>query len=224
VGARFRASATPKDNDRVRGAVSTDVCRRVLVCAAFFSIQACQRRDAAPTSDTVPPRQGATTSVTGSTCGVDQRTALTGDGIGGLRVGARVEDVARTCRVLRDTTGLGIEGQQERTILVDLGRDSVAAVVSAGRVWRVHVQRPAFRTTDSLGIGTPVGAFRHRGPEVLMGEGNVFLRLPSHCGLSFRLRDVVAGRASSLEQLPDSVAVDEVLAIGCGGPGRVVRR
>jgi hypothetical protein len=57
-----------------------------------------------------------------------------------------------------------------------------------------------------------------------MGEGNVFLRLPRHCGLSFRLRDVVAGRASSLEQLPDSAAVDAVLAIGCAGPARVAPR
>jgi hypothetical protein len=195
-----------------------------LWCAVLFSLQACQRRDAAPVGDTAPARQGATTSAAGRACGVTARTALTGDGIGGLRVGARVEDVAAACRVLRDTTGLGTEGQQERTILVDLGRDSVTAVVSAGRVWRVHVQTPAFRTADSLGVGTPVGAFRHRGPEILMGEGHVFLRLPSHCGLSFRLRDVVAGRASSLEQLPDGAAVDEVLAIGCAGPARVAPR
>lgn len=198
--------------------------RCVPLCAALFSIQACEPRDAAPAGDTARAQQGATTSATGSTCGVDARTALTGDGIGRLRVGAPVEDVARTCRILRDTTMLGTEGQPERTILVDLGRDSVAAVVSAGRVWRVHVQGPAFRTADSLGIGTPVGAFRHRGPEILIGEGNVFLRLPSHCGLSFRLRDVAPGRASSLQQLPDSAVVDEVLAIGCDSGGRVAPR
>lgn len=198
--------------------------RCVLLSAAFVAVQACQRRDAAPAGETALARQDATPSATGSTCGVDSRTPLTGDGIGDLRVGAPVEDVARTCRILRDTTALGTEGQQERTILVDLGRDSVAAVVSAGRVWRVHVERPAFRTADSLGIGTPVGAFRHRGPQILMGEGNVFLRLPSHCGLSFRLRDVVAGQASSLQQLPDSTVVDEVLAIGCAASGQVVPR
>jgi hypothetical protein len=195
-----------------------------ITCAAFFSVQACQGRDAGPAGDTARARQGAPTSATGSTCGVDERTTLTGDGIGNLRVGAGVEDVARACRILRDTTGLGTEGQQERTILVDLGRDSVSAVVSADRVWRVHVRGPAFRTSDSLGIGTPVGAFRLRGPQILMGEGNVFLRLPIHCGLSFRLRDVAPGQASSLEQLPDSAVVDEVLAIGCAAPGRVAPR
>lgn len=198
--------------------------RCLLPCAALFSQHACQRRDAALTHETAQARQGVPTAVTGPTCGVDARTSLTGDGIGSLRVGTPVEEIARSCRVLRDTTALATEGQQERTILVDLGRDSITAVVSAGKVWRVHVQAPAFRTADSLGIGTPVGAFRHRGPEILMGEGNVFLRLRSHCGLSFRLRDVAAGQASSLQQLPDGVVVDEVLAIGCGGPGRVAPR
>jgi hypothetical protein len=198
--------------------------RCTVLCGAFFVAQACQRRDAAPEGDTARARPGAPPSATGPTCGVDARAALTGDGIGSLRVGTTVEDIARICRILRDTIGLGTEGQQERTILVDLSRDSVAAVVSAGRVWRVHVQSPAFRTADSLGVGTPVEAFRHRRPEILTGEGNVYLRLPSHCGLSFRLRDVVAGRASSLGQLPDSAVVDEVLAVGCTSQGRIVPR
>ena len=197
---------------------------RAAACATAFFLDACQRSDTASCADTSPARTGTTSAATAATCGAGPRTTLTGDGIGDLRVGARVEDVARICRILRDTTGLGTEGQQERTILVDLGRDSVAAVVSAGRVWRVHVQSPAFRTADSLGVGTPVGAFRLRGPEILMGEGNVFLRLPSHCGLSFRLRDVTPGRASSLQQMPDSAVVDEVLAIGCSGGGQVVPR
>lgn len=192
----------------------------LLSWAALFFTQGCQRRDAAPAGDTARSPQGATTSATRPSCGVDARTALSGDGIGSLRVGAPVEDVARSCRILRDTTVLGTEGQRERIILVDVGRDSIAAVVSADRIWRVHVQSPAFRTSDSLGVGTPVGAFRRRGPQILIGEGNVFLRLPSHCGLSFRLRDVAAGRASSVDQLPDGAVVDEVLAIGCGEPGR----
>jgi hypothetical protein len=146
---------------------------------------------------------------------VNAVTALTGDGIGDLRIGASVDQVARNCRVLRDTTGLGIEGEPERTILVDLGRDSVTAVVSADKIWRVHVRTPAFRTADSLGVGTEVTALRNRRPQILMGEGRVFLRLPTHCGLSFRLGGVVAGRTFSLVLLPESVVVDEVLAIGC---------
>jgi hypothetical protein len=198
--------------------------RHVLASAAFVSAQACER-DAAPAADTSSVGGGATAAAAStSTCGVGARTVLTGDGIGDLRVGAPVDEIARRCRVLRDTTALGTEGQQERTILIDLGRDSVTVVVSAGRVWRLHVDGSAFSTADSLGVGSPVGAFRQRGPQLLMGEGNVFLRLPSHCGLSFRLRDVAAGQFASLRRLPDTVVVDEVLAVGCEAGGRVAPR
>jgi hypothetical protein len=183
------------------------LCRRAFSCAAFLAMAACQRRDAAPAADTAPP--GATT------CGVNAGTALTGDGLGDLRIGAAVDQVARNCRVLRDTTALGIEGEPERTILIDLERDSVTAVVSADKIWRVHVRTPAFRTADSLGVGTAVTALQNRRPQILTGEGKVFVRLPTHCGLSFRLGGVVAGRTFSLELIPESVVVDEVLAFGC---------
>jgi hypothetical protein len=191
--------------------------RCALGWAALFLSQSCRGRDAAPGEDTTPPAAGPTAAAREPTCGVDERTALTGDGIGALRVGASVDDVARVCRVLSDTTALGTEGQQERTILVDLGRDSVTAVVSDSRVWRIHVRTPAFRTADSLGVGTPVRTLRQHRPQLLTGEG-VFLRLPSHCGLSFRLRDAAPGRVSSPRQLADSIVVDEVLAFGCGAP------
>ena len=194
----------------------------MLLSAAAFGVSACQRSDSASDRDSVAnhdsapaTRDGATTVAATATCGVDARTPLTGDGIGDLRVGMPVEAVSRGCRVLRDTTALGAEGMQERRILVDLGRDSVVAVVDSNRVWRLHVSSPAFRTSDSLGVGTPASALRRAGARVLTGEGKVFVTLPSHCGLSFRLRGVQAGRVSSVSQLPPGAVVDEVLAIGC---------
>ena len=186
-----------------------------LVSAAALAVYACQRGDTASSRDTATAtRDGATTVAAAPTCGVDAHTPLTGDGISDLRVGAPVEAIARSCRILRDTTGLGAEGMQERRILVDLRRDSVVAVVDSNRVWRLHVSSPAFRTSDSLGVGTPASALRRAGARALTGEGKVFVTLPSHCGLSFRLRGVQAGRVSSVSQLPPGV-VDEVLAIGC---------
>lgn len=187
-----------------------------LISAAALAVYACQRGDTASSRDTATAaRDGATTVAAAPTCGVDGRTPLTGDGIGDLRVGAPVEAIARSCRILRDTTAPGAEGMQERRILVDLGRDSVVAVVDSNRVWRLHVSSPAFRTSDSLGVGTPASALRRAGARVLTGEGKVFVTLPSHCGLSFRLRGVQAGRVSSVSQLPPGAVVDEVLAIGC---------
>ncbi len=189
------------------------VGRGSLVCAIALLAQGCEGRDSAPAGDPSPTRVGAT-------CGVDASTTLTGDGIGALRVGAPVEEVARACHVLRDATVPGPEGMPERRIVVDLGRDSVSAVVESGRVWRVHVRIPTFRTADSLGVGTPGRALRRSGAQVLTGEGAHFVRLPSHCGLSFRLRGVEFGRVSTPARIPDSAVVDEVLAVGCSVGGR----
>jgi hypothetical protein len=202
--------------------------RCAVACASAALVQACQRSDTASVSDTAPSRAETTAATSGATpaataaatCGVDVTTVLTGDGIGDLRIGAPVDAVARMCRILRDTTAAGAEGLQERTIVVDLGRDSVTAVVTAGRVWRVHVGSPAFRTADSLGVGTPASALRRAGARVLTGEGKLFVALSSHCGLSFRLRGVEFGRVTSVAQLPPSAVVDEVLAIGCSAGRR----
>ena len=140
---------------------------------------------------------------------------LTGDGIGDLRVGTPVDDVTQRCRVLRDTLVPGPEGATEREIRVDLGRDTVRAVVTDGRIWRLHVQSPAFRTADSLGVGTPATALRRPGARVLTGEGGVYVALPSHCGLSFRLEGVPPGRVRTPTQIPESTRIGEVLAVGC---------
>jgi hypothetical protein len=69
-----------------------------------------------------------------------------------------------------------------------------------------------------------VGRIHEMFAPMLAGGDVLFLRLPSHCGLSFRLRDVAAGQVSSFQQLPDSIVVNEVLAIGCDSRGRVAPR
>jgi hypothetical protein len=154
-----------------------------------------------------------------ATCGIDERTVLTGDGIGDLRVGVPVERVMRTCRIVRDAVVQDTEGMPERRLVADLGRDSVTAVVGSNRVWRVHVRSPAFRTADSLGVGTPATALRRPGAKVLTGEGAHFVTLPSHCGLSFRLRGVEFGRVRTPAEIPAGATVGEVLVVGCRRDG-----
>jgi hypothetical protein len=172
--------------------------------------------DGAPPADDAPAgADPAATAARGPTCGVETASVLTGDGVGDLRVGERVEEVARRCRVVRDTTVLGQEGQTERVLVVDFGVDTVRAVIKDGRVWRLHVRSAAIRTTESLGVGTSGGTLRRTGANVLAGEGSTFVTLPTECGLSFRLRGVQFGRVSSPAQIPDSATVDEVLAFGC---------
>jgi hypothetical protein len=193
--------------------------RQMHLVVAACLLTACRQGDSG-SSDTL--RSGDTastarsaTSPTTTTCGVDERTVLTGDGIGDLRVGAPVEGVMRSCRVVRDTVVQGAEGMPERRLVVDLARDSVTVVVDSNHVWRVHVRSPAYRTADSLGVGTPAMALRRPGAKVLAGEGAHFVTLPSHCGLSFRLRDVEFGRVRIPAEIPDGATVGEVLVVGC---------
>jgi TPP-dependent pyruvate/acetoin dehydrogenase alpha subunit len=54
-----------------------------------------------------------------------------------------------------------------------------------------------------------------RGYIGLISHLGVMIEIMAGVAMSFRLRGVVAGRASSLAQIADSVVVDEVLAVGC---------
>lgn len=205
---------------RTPGSFQMDlVVRRTTACIALVAALSCRGDDSRP-ADGVRDRADSTPAAARTpTCNIETGTVLTGDGLGALRVGAPVEDVARSCRVLRDTTVAGAEGTAEREISVDLGLDTVRAVVSGDRVWRLHIRSSDFRTADSLGVGSPVSALRGSGARQLMGEGGVYVTVPRHCGLSFRLDGVAPGQARSLAQLPDSTRVGELLAFGCDRSG-----
>lgn len=178
-----------------------------------------------------PAIGGQQVGTTGSThmsavplpCGVRAGSTLTGSGIGEIQIGHSVDSIRRVCSVTRDTTVLGGEGLPERVISVAVARDTINAIVDNGRVWRIHIEQPDIRTADSLGVGSRISDLirdtRARGAE---GEGVLYLLLPSHCGLSFRIAHDVADnehRANwstrDLRALPQDSRVDQVLIMGC---------
>jgi hypothetical protein len=117
---------------------------------------------------------------------------------------------------------MGAEGMPARKLTALFSRDTVVAEIVDGRVWRIALSSPLLRTTDSLGVGTPLTRLlKLKNPRGLTGEGELFVVSPEHCGLSFRLSD--AGPAShrgdwdraSLARLPQSTVVSEVLIVGC---------
>ncbi|HEX6533441.1 MAG TPA: hypothetical protein VF041_02520 [Gemmatimonadaceae bacterium] len=196
--------------------------RSPLIRLLLLASAACTgRSDSAPARDSAspPPAKAAERD-----CGVTPSTALTGEGIGELRVGRPVDEVARWCHVLRDTTERREEGQPVRVVTVELGRDTIEAEAVDGRVWRLAVEHTAFRTTDSLGVGTPLARLLEL-PDVhgASGEGAVFALSPRHCGLSFRLSDGGSRTprggwtAGALRALPPRTRVTEVLVIGRAG-------
>jgi len=144
------------------------------------------------------------------------------EGIGELRIGATVESVRQKCNVVRGTTVIGTEGMLARKLTIGFSRDSVEAEIVKGRVWRIAVLSPHFRTSDSLGVGTPLARLLQlKNPRGMTGEGRLFVASAEHCGISFRLADASPaalrgdlGRAG-LARLPQSTVVSEVLVFGC---------
>jgi hypothetical protein len=177
---------------------------------------------AAPAPPAAPSSAAPVTAHPARSCGVSESTVLTETGIGDLQVGRPVAEVAARCAVLRDTTEIRAEGLPARIVTVDLGRDTVEAEAVDARVWRIALERPAFRTADSLGVGTPLARLlRLDGVRGMAGEDGLYVRVPAHCGLSFRLSRSGNGAAladpslATLRRLPADTRVERVLVVGC---------
>jgi hypothetical protein len=183
--------------------------------AALLLAAGCGHGEAARVSDTTATRA------------VDAQ--LSGDRVGPVPVsaGASAATLARFARVVRDTEELGSEGIPESVFVLVVHSDTVRAVHDSGRIYRLDVSSPAFRTMDSLGVGTTLARLlREPGVYAGTGEGAVYVGTPHHCGMSFRLsesgglgdmpRDSIG--AAELRQLPPTTRVSEVLVFGCKQP------
>lgn len=156
-------------------------------------------------------------------CGVADTTVMTGHGIAELRLTRMVDEVVRRCTVVRDTVELREEALPARILSVDLGRDTVEAQPAGGKLWRIAVDGPAFRTADSLGVGTPLSRLLEiPGVRAATGESaDIYVFSPQHCGLSFRTSARSDGSirrwtVDALRRLPPETRVEEVLITGIG--------
>ena len=147
---------------------------------------------------------------------------ITDSTVGFLRLGQSVADVSARCTVARDTTRPGAEGQSSRVLDVNFGDATVEAEVVDDRVWRIGIESPTFRTSDSLGVGTEIPQLlAQRGARPVSGEGRVFVTTATHCGLSFQLSVADTGTAAgrwtidALRRLAGDTRVTRVLVIGC---------
>ena len=173
-----------------------------------------------------------TTATVGSTAGKTAATAppatrcdaktISADGVGPIRIGADVDSVKSFCDVVRDTTQRGGEGMMERRITISIPPGKLDAEIVDGRVWRLDIRSPSFRTADSLGVGSTLSELlRHQDPKPAAGEGIVVVMLRDHCGMSFVLaggfRSGVFRKwiAAELAKLPSSTKVERVFVVGC---------
>lgn len=194
------------------------------VAFALLMLLACSREGSV--SERYRPAGGSALSESQSRreCGMDGPPLITGDGIGMLRVGALVDSVHKACNVIRDTVALSGEATEERTLDVDVGADTLEAVVSDDRIWRISVRSPTLRSEGSVGVGTQLRTMLGwPGVMAREGEGQLYLAAPSACGLSFRLSYKIPAdqhreewSLSYLRSLPDTTSISEVLILGCG--------
>lgn len=146
--------------------------------------------------------------------------------VAGLPIGASVASVKQHCRVLEDTTALGSEAQPERTLLVEIGSDSLVAVIDSDKVWRIEIVSPRLNTKDSLRVGIRLSRLlRDTSAHALIGEGSYYVVMRSHCGLSFALPSIELSEptgdldAAKLRELPDTLRIQEILVVGCSSDG-----
>jgi len=220
--------------------------RSSILCVAFatVSLGGCQSKatqdarvvDASDTTAIAATTSTTSTAATSTAAGATPATAptagacnarmITAEGIGPIRIGARVDSVKKLCDVARDTTQRGAEGMMERRATISIPPGELDAEIVDGRVWRLDIKSSAFRTADSLGVGSSLAELlRHKQLKPAAGEGIVVVMLADHCGMSFVLSGGYSSgvfhkwSAEELAKLPASTKVARVLVFGCEHKG-----
>ena len=205
--------------------------RILLALSAILVAAACERTDRADRpADTIPPAPPAggsfsppeSAAIGNRTCEVNGVPILTGDGIGAIRPGRTVDELKQLCEVVSDAQQRGVEGAMERVMVIRVAGEDVPATVVDDKVWRIAISSPRFRTSDSLGVDTPLRRIAAKqGAQFAPGEDGVYGFVPDHCGLSFRfslpLRPPAGGQwtAASIGTAHADAAVNRVLVTRC---------
>jgi hypothetical protein len=184
----------------------------------LFALVGCKAKDNLPAANSSSTVAG-TASSPATPCGNE---IVGEEGLGQLHIGATVESLRQQCNVVRDTTVMGAEGMPARKVAVAFSRDTVEAEIVDGKVWRIAVTSSRLYTADAISVGTTIGRLRTlKDPHGMMGEGQLFVATPQHCGMSFRLSGAgPRGQRGDLDRaglftLPEMTMVSEILVFGC---------
>ena len=192
----------------------------IAVLAAF----ACSGRDtAADSAATGQPANAGAACIEGGGA-----ASITAAGVGPLRVGGSVGDIARRCTV-RDTSFTLGEGMTENGRVVSLGAASATLVVTGDAeptIERIIVTDSSIRTEEGLGVGKTVGALRAAYGRLCTtrGEGNVVVNVAPLPGVSFAITGSIPATADVEKDpgsIPDNAAISRIWVHGgrsaCGG-------
>jgi hypothetical protein len=154
-----------------------------------------------------------------NSCGITSESRVRDDGIGVLRVGTSLDAVRTNCTVISERTGAN---DVPVIAMVDLGRDTAAVEFLNGVLQRITLHHQAYRTADSLGVGTHITRLlAMRGVTGITDRGKLYAVSPAYCGLRFMLVNPApappsaqSGRAA-LRRLEGEVRVLELEIAPC---------
>lgn len=195
----------------------------LLPALAALAALACSGKDDAPDSAAIATRTPAATCVEGG-----GTPTITPAGVGPLRIGGSLGDIARRC-IVRDTSFTLGEGITENGRVVSLGNARAVVVVTADAepsVDRIIVTDSSIRTEAGVGVGKTAGALRAAYGRLcaMRGEGNVVVNVSSLPGVSFAIAGsipVTADIEKQPESIPDNATITRIWLHGgrsaCGG-------
>lgn len=152
------------------------------------------------------------------------KLTLTGEGLGAVRVGASEAQVRRVCHVRKAKSKKGEAAPPPNLLTFNIGKTPVQAEIQHGRVWRVSVEGPAFKTRGKVGVDSPLSALLASGQtRASQTEGVIYASSSADCGLSFALshhpgpgEDRDSWTADGLARLPPDTKLERALISGCG--------
>ena len=189
--------------------------RSLILTACLLPLAAC-RLEKVKSGDTT--RGGAEPGPGIPACGISAESRVGEDGLGLLRIGVSLEAIRGSCSIIAEETIDSTTGRAS----VDLGRDTAVVELRRGNIRRITLFHQAYRTVDSLGVGTHIPTLMRLRDAVGITERNrLYAVSPAACGLRFMLMDPAprapaaqSGRAA-LRRLSGETRTRELEIVGC---------
>jgi hypothetical protein len=152
-------------------------------------------------------------------CGIAAESRVSEDGLGLLRVGVSLDAIRGGCAIIAEEPA---SGSTPAVALVDLGSDTARLELDQGSIRRITLHHQAYRTSDSLGVGTHITTLTRLPDAVGITERNrLYAISPAYCGIRFMLADPApkppaaqSGRAA-LRRLSGETRTRELEIVGC---------
>lgn len=152
-------------------------------------------------------------------CGIVPESRVSEDGLGLLRIGVSLDAIRGGCGIISEQSG---SDSTPATAQIDLGADTALVELDKGSIRRITLHHQAYRTSDSLGVGTHVSTLMRLRDAVGLTERNrLYAVSPAYCGMRFMLAEPApeppsaqSGRAA-LRRLSGETRTRELEIVGC---------